>query len=174
MLLSCFLCKTNFAHFPLSPIFYDYRYPSSFLSLACMMIAWAIAIRRGPVAVTAFSIATFGSTTRSAAAAAASRSNNASGRMVPFSASRPSLFGGGRSTCRSMSSITSLRQSATATASSDLEEKLQVTHPAYEVVTKDIVTEYGAYCTLYKHKKSGAQLLSVSNDDDNKVGLSLL
>lgn len=73
-----------------------------------------------------------------------------------------------------MSSITSLRQSATATASSDLEEKLQVTHPAYEVVTKDIVTEYGAYCTLYKHKKSGAQLLSVSNDDDNKVGLSLL
>lgn len=52
---------------------------------------------------------------------------------------------------------------------SDLEAKLDVTHPAYDVVSKDVVTEYGAYCTLYKHKKSGAELLSVSNEDDNKV-----
>jgi Zn-dependent M16 (insulinase) family peptidase len=40
------------------------------------------------------------------------------------------------------------------------------------VIEKDVVTEYGAYCTLYRHKKSGAELLSVANDDDNKVRLS--
>lgn len=56
----------------------------------------------------------------------------------------------------------------------DLEKEYSTTHPAYEVLEKDIVTEYGAYCTLYKHKKSGAELLSVSVDDDNKVfGITL-
>jgi hypothetical protein len=44
-----------------------------------------------------------------------------------------------------------------------------VTHPAFDVVKRDVVTEYGAYCTVYRHKKSGAELLSVSVDDDNKV-----
>jgi len=51
----------------------------------------------------------------------------------------------------------------------DLEKVLEVTHPAYEVVRRDVVDEYGAYCTLYRHTKSGAEVLSVSNDDDNKV-----
>lgn len=46
---------------------------------------------------------------------------------------------------------------------------MEVTHPAYDIVAKDVVTEYGAYCTLFRHKKSGAELLSVANDDDNKV-----
>jgi len=56
----------------------------------------------------------------------------------------------------------------------DLEKAYSTTHPAYEILEKDIVTEYGAYCTLYKHKKSGAELLSVSVDDDNKVfGITL-
>lgn len=50
-----------------------------------------------------------------------------------------------------------------------LEKNLEITHPAFETISKDIVTEYGAYCTLYRHKKSGAELLSVSSDDDNKV-----
>jgi hypothetical protein len=54
-------------------------------------------------------------------------------------------------------------------SSVDLEKSLQVTHPAFEVVEKDVVEEYGAYCTLYRHKKSGAELLSVASDDDNKV-----
>jgi Zn-dependent M16 (insulinase) family peptidase len=39
----------------------------------------------------------------------------------------------------------------------------------FKVIDKDVVTEYGAYCTLYRHKKSGAELLSVANEDDNKV-----
>jgi Zn-dependent M16 (insulinase) family peptidase len=68
-----------------------------------------------------------------------------------------------------MGTTTALRQSSSTAVASDLEEKLGVAHPAYDIVTKDVVSEYGAYCTLYKHKKSGAELLSVSNDDDNKV-----
>ncbi|KAL7574785.1 hypothetical protein ACA910_010630 [Epithemia clementina (nom. ined.)] len=71
----------------------------------------------------------------------------------------------------------SLRQSSSAVtvekdavgASLDLSKMLEVTHPAFEVVQRDIVKEYGAYCTLFRHKKSGAELLSVSVDDDNKV-----
>ena len=32
-----------------------------------------------------------------------------------------------------------------------------------------MVDEYGCQCTMYRHKKTGAELLSVQNDDDNKV-----
>jgi Zn-dependent M16 (insulinase) family peptidase len=46
---------------------------------------------------------------------------------------------------------------------------MDVEHAAYEIIQKDFVEEYGAATTLYRHKKSGAELLSVSNDDDNKV-----
>lgn len=121
------------------------------------MMAWSIAMRRGPLAVTAFSMATLG--TRSATAARASSS-----RTVPLWGRRtgPSLV----SKTSGVGSITSLQSTA---VTSELEAKLDISHPAYEIVTKDIVTEYGAYCTLYKHKKSGAELLSVSSDDDNKV-----
>ena len=62
---------------------------------------------------------------------------------------------------------------ATVATDLDLQRALDVTHPAYDVIDKDIVTEYGAYCTLYRHKKTGAELLSVANDDDNKVGKEL-
>jgi Insulinase (Peptidase family M16) len=63
---------------------------------------------------------------------------------------------------------------ATKTEILDLQKNYDTTHPAYDVLEKDIVTEYGAYCTLYRHKKSGAELLSVSVDDDNKVfGITL-
>jgi len=49
-----------------------------------------------------------------------------------------------------------------------------VIHAAYDVIGKDFISEYGAYCTRYMHKKSGAEILSVSNDDDNKVfGITL-
>lgn len=58
---------------------------------------------------------------------------------------------------------------STVASTLDLEKVLEVTHPAYEVVRRDVVDEYGAYCTLYRHTKSGAEVLSVSNDDDNKV-----
>lgn len=49
-----------------------------------------------------------------------------------------------------------------------------VAHPAYDVVEEDFVAEYGATTTLYKHKKSGAEVLSVQIDDDNKVSLCII
>lgn len=58
---------------------------------------------------------------------------------------------------------------STALAETDLSKKADVEHPAYEIVQKDFIEEYGAAATLYRHKKSGAELLSVSTDDDNKV-----
>jgi hypothetical protein len=66
-----------------------------------------------------------------------------------------------------VASITALRQSTLAAP--ELEQTLEVTHPAYDVISKDVINEYGAYCTLFRHKKSGAELLSVACDDDNKV-----
>ena len=61
-----------------------------------------------------------------------------------------------------------------APATIRLEESLHIEHPAYDVIQRDIVHEYGAYCTLFRHKKSGAQLLSIASDDDNKVfGITL-
>jgi presequence protease len=56
-----------------------------------------------------------------------------------------------------------------STSTLELEKAYATTHPSYEILQQDVVTEYGAYCTLYRHKKSGAELLSVSCDDDNKV-----
>ncbi|CAN0127407.1 unnamed protein product [Ectocarpus sp. 6 AP-2014] len=47
--------------------------------------------------------------------------------------------------------------------------KESVAHDAYDVVEEDFVAEYGATTTLYKHKKSGAEVLSVQIDDDNKT-----
>ena len=62
-----------------------------------------------------------------------------------------------------------LRMSSVVEKPADLEQKMSVEHPAYEIVEKDFIEEYGAAATLYRHKKSGAELLSVSTDDDNKV-----
>lgn len=122
-----------------------------------MLAVFGVAFRRGPVAVTAFSIAAYSSS--SVKVARASQRVGTNYFTKPF---------GRRSRLQLPSA---LRQSTTATVSStsDLEKTLEVTHPAYEVLQRDVVTEYGAYCTLFRHKKSGAELFSVSVDDDNKV-----
>jgi len=129
--------------------------------LACL----AMAVRRGPATtVTAFSLASF-----STKGAAASRANG----VFSLSASRarksnPLAFFG-RQYQREASTTASITSLKSTSVVEELEKKLEITHPAFEVVEKDVVTEYGAYCTLYRHKKSGAELLSVSSDDDNKV-----
>ena len=129
--------------------------PSAFLRpstrhfLAMAMVAYfGVSLRKG--AVTAFSFATF------ASRATGSRTSST---LVPALA-RPAFTA--RSQCLAMSS-------STLEVSADLEKAMDVEHPAYEVIRKDFVSEYGAATTLYRHKKSGAELLSVSNDDDNKV-----
>jgi len=65
-----------------------------------------------------------------------------------------------------MSSTTTNDIDATTCSSSTI---TTVEHPAYDIIQRDMVTEYGYDCTLYRHKKSGAELLSVVTDDDNKV-----
>lgn len=58
---------------------------------------------------------------------------------------------------------------AQSSPSLSVSKKDSPVHPAYEVVEEDFVSEYGATTTLYKHLKSGAEVLSVQIDDDNKV-----
>lgn len=66
---------------------------------------------------------------------------------------------------------TTMSVAAHTAPSLSLHRKDSVQHPAYEVLEEDFVAEYGATTTLYKHKKSGAEVLSVQIDDDNKVRL---
>lgn len=72
---------------------------------------------------------------------------------------------------RSASTIMSATAQSAAGAGPSLtvHKKDSVAHPSYDVVEEDFVAEYGATTTLYKHKKSGAEILSVQIDDDNKV-----
>ena len=59
-------------------------------------------------------------------------------------------------------------EASSASSSRTAEATAVVEHPSFEVVRTDTVPEYGAACTLYRHKKSGAELLSLATDDDNK------
>jgi len=42
-------------------------------------------------------------------------------------------------------------------------------HPAFELIKVEMVDEYTIKCATYRHKKSGAELISAQADDDNKV-----
>ncbi|KAM3568207.1 hypothetical protein VYU27_009661, partial [Nannochloropsis oceanica] len=42
-------------------------------------------------------------------------------------------------------------------------------HPRYEMVRSEVVQEYGAKVTLYRHRKTQTEIMSVTVDDDNKV-----
>lgn len=44
-----------------------------------------------------------------------------------------------------------------------------VSHPAYEVLRVEDIKEYGVLITMYRHKKTGAEVMSAVTDDDNKV-----
>jgi len=78
---------------------------------------------------------------------------------------------------RSFFSPMSLGASSLATSelsTTKINSRVTVTHPSYDLIGEDFVSEYGAFCTRYLHKKSGAEILSVSSDDDNKVfGITL-
>lgn len=47
---------------------------------------------------------------------------------------------------------------------SDAPEKL-----GFEKVSEEFIEECKSKAVLYKHKKTGAEVMSVSNDDENKV-----
>jgi presequence protease len=42
-------------------------------------------------------------------------------------------------------------------------------HPAFELVREQTVPEISSLARLYRHRKSGAEVLSLANDDENKV-----
>lgn len=107
-----------------------------------MVAFFGLSLKRGAT-VTAFSFASF-----SRAPFVASGSN---GRFSTFGIRRSSSL------------------ASTLAKDTDTSSKMGVEHDAYDILTTDMVEEYGAATTLYRHKKSGAELLSVSTDDDNKV-----
>lgn len=121
-----------------------------------MLAVFGVAFRKGPVAVTAFSIATFSTTARTVKAAPRNSKALFTRAFTPASS-------------RQLSSLSQSTAAVESVSKLDLEKTLEVVHPSFEVLKRDVVTEYGAYCTLFRHKKSGAELLSVSVDDDNKV-----
>jgi Insulinase (Peptidase family M16) len=149
-----------------------------------MMVVFSATLRRsGPVAVaTAFATISSSSSTRGFTRAATliprnlmtSVESKRRTTFVPEKSTHRNRLLDGIASRRSQSALSAATATAAVEKTIDLQKSFEITHPAYEVVQKDIVSEYGAYCTLYRHKKSGAELLSVAVDDDNKVfGITL-
>ena len=44
-----------------------------------------------------------------------------------------------------------------------------MSHPAFELLRDEHITEVNSRARLYRHKKTGAELLTLANDDENKV-----
>jgi len=123
-----------------------------------MVAYFGMSMRKG--AVTAFSFAAF-----------AGRSTGTRATSTMASSSHPAFT---PRTRHQRTAGADVCMSSAVAEKSDIEKAMDVEHPAYEVIRKDFVEEYGAATTLYRHKKSGAELLSVSSDDDNKVfGITL-
>ena len=131
----------------------------SILAVAMFAQATFCLLQRGSAVVTAFSLATTLTSRYTTTTAIASRATSTYGV-------RPAFY---RATARTMSTMKLQMSSAVVEKNADVEKKMDVEHPSYEILTKDFIEEYGAAATLYRHKKSGAELLSVSTDDDNKV-----
>lgn len=69
-------------------------------------------------------------------------------------------------------SKSSVTMSVTSPAKSKTVPKVPyVHHPSFEVKSTSYVEEYSAGVVLYKHKKTGAEIMSVSIADENKVRL---
>lgn len=123
----------------------------SVLAMAMFAHSCFCYLNKRSAAVTAFSIVT---------------TSTAASRSLSKYGVRPAFHRTSSTTTGSMK----LQMSSTVVEKSvDLEKKLDIEHPSYEILQKDFIEEYGAAAILYRHKKSGAELLSVSTDDDNKV-----
>uniref|UniRef100_A0A0G4G763 Peptidase M16C associated domain-containing protein n=1 Tax=Chromera velia CCMP2878 TaxID=1169474 RepID=A0A0G4G763_9ALVE len=68
---------------------------------------------------------------------------------------------------RDFSSLSSA--AATLEAPASFKDAETVTHPAFEVVTEDFAKEYNCKSVIYRHKKSGAMVLSISAPEKEKV-----
>ncbi len=50
-----------------------------------------------------------------------------------------------------------------------MEQQLKITNPAYEILQQEALTDMNSQGMVLRHKKSGARICLVSNDDNNKV-----
>jgi len=66
-----------------------------------------------------------------------------------------------------MSSAPSATSTAPACVAAVAREPAE--HPAFDLIKVEMVDEYTIKCATYRHKKSGAELISAQADDDNKV-----
>ncbi len=44
-----------------------------------------------------------------------------------------------------------------------------MSHPAFELVRDETISEINSQALLYRHRKTGAEVLSLVNSDENKV-----
>jgi len=103
------------------------------------------------------------------AAAAPTFTQGGVGGVAAASVSRAgSVIGRGRVASSANGSTSSSTCLASTVVASSTSAVPIIEHPSFDIVQTDMVTEYGAAAILYKHKKSGAELLSLSTDDDNK------
>jgi hypothetical protein len=160
----------NSSFFSLIPSFQSEFFPMFPIGLKntlamAMFASFGASLRQRGVAVTAFSIAT----TITSRSSTTSATRSSSSFFASKNGTRRSRAAFHRdAAAASTTGVCNLRMSSVA-ETVDLEKITQVEHPAFEIVAKDFIEEYGAATTLYRHKKSGAELLSVSTDDDNKV-----
>jgi len=137
--------------------------------LACAaLVARRSSSRR--LTVAAFASANFSTLMNGKGISAVSPSSSRTflpGAGVPRSMSAP--FVPTATIQRSTNRLSSITRAATGTLETTTQKKPAVIHPSFDIIEESSVEEYGAHCTTYRHKKTGAELLSVQNDDDNKV-----
>lgn len=89
---------------------------------------------------------------------------------APLARSSRVLAGGRTPLAASAPSQCSLSMAATAPAAKSIAHLgSHEEHPAFELLRVDTVDEYGALCGVYRHKRTGAEVLSVIADEPNKV-----
>lgn len=137
--------------------------------LACIALSATRNVRHRSTVV-AFASANFSSRSGSSSTSNTPPTN----RRPLFSNSPPlAMLSGKSNNANAMSFINRKQQmqdsSLMSTAAVGDKATTAVTHPSFEIVEESVVEEYGAACTMYRHKTTGAELMSVQNDDDNKV-----
>jgi len=98
---------------------------------------------------------------------AASTAASLNVRATPLGSPVVARMSGDSSIVTSRSSVASM--SASTMARPAVVAREPAIHPAFELIKVEMVDEYTIKCATYRHKKSGAELISAQADDDNKV-----
>jgi len=137
--------------------------------LACIAVSASRNVRQR-CHVVAFASANYSSRNAAAAASGSRSSAGTSSRTFLSSTGNnantpPTMPFLNRQQMQQQRAESSLKSSAAV----EEEATTSVSHPSFDIVEESVVEEYGAHCTMYRHKVTGAELMSVQNDDDNKV-----